>query len=65
MVDGLHIPIRNRRKKPLAIAFSGAGRALGGRDDGSDVTMYSITLIRIATMNPLYNEYILMKIKNK
>jgi hypothetical protein len=25
MVDGLHIPIQNRTKKPLAIDLSGAG----------------------------------------
>jgi hypothetical protein len=30
MVDGLHIPIWNRTKKPLAIALSGVGRGLGG-----------------------------------
>jgi hypothetical protein len=30
MVDGLHIPIWNRAKKPLAIALSGVGRGDGG-----------------------------------
>jgi hypothetical protein len=38
MVKGLHIPIGNRTKKPLAIALSGEGRGLRGRDDGCDVT---------------------------
>jgi hypothetical protein len=38
MVDGLHIFIQNRIKKPLAIALSGAGRGLRGRDDGGDLT---------------------------
>jgi hypothetical protein len=38
MVDRLHIPIRNTTNKPLAIALSGAGRGLIGRDDGGDVT---------------------------
>jgi hypothetical protein len=33
MVDGLHIPICNRTRKPLAIALSGMGRGLKGRDD--------------------------------
>jgi hypothetical protein len=28
MVDGLHIPIQNRTKKPLAIALSEVGRGL-------------------------------------
>jgi hypothetical protein len=34
MVDGLHIPIWNRTKKPLAIALSGVGRRLRGDDGG-------------------------------
>jgi hypothetical protein len=38
MTDGLHIPIWNRTKKPLAIVLSGMGKGLRGRDDGSDVT---------------------------
>jgi hypothetical protein len=37
MVDGLHIPIWNRIKKPL-IALSGVERGLRGRDEGSNVT---------------------------
>jgi hypothetical protein len=39
MVDGLHIPIWNRTKKPLAIALNGAGRGSRDRDDGSNVTV--------------------------
>jgi hypothetical protein len=35
MVDGLHIPVWNRTKKPLAIALSGARRALMGKDNGA------------------------------
>jgi hypothetical protein len=38
MVDGLHIPIWNIRKKPLVIASSGAGRGLRRRDDEGNVT---------------------------
>jgi hypothetical protein len=34
MVDGLHIPILNRTKKPLAIALSGVERGLMRRDNG-------------------------------
>jgi hypothetical protein len=37
-VDGLHIFILNRTKKLLAIALSGVGRGLSGRNDGGDVT---------------------------
>jgi hypothetical protein len=37
MVDGLHIPIWNRAKKPLAIALSGVRRELRGGDKGSNV----------------------------
>jgi hypothetical protein len=38
VVDELHIHIRNRTKKPLAIALSGAGRGLRGRDDEGVLT---------------------------
>jgi hypothetical protein len=38
MVDGLHILIWNRTKKPLAIALSGVGRGLKRREDGDDLT---------------------------
>jgi hypothetical protein len=38
MVDGLHISLRKGTKKPLAIALSGVGRGLRGRDDGGNVT---------------------------
>jgi hypothetical protein len=36
MVDGLHILIQNRTKKPLAIVLSGAERRSKGRDGGGD-----------------------------
>jgi hypothetical protein len=39
MVDGLHIPIRNRAKKPLAIALGGVGRGLRGKTMGTMVTI--------------------------
>jgi hypothetical protein len=36
-VDGLHTLIQNKTKKLLAIALSGAGRRLRGRDGGGDL----------------------------
>jgi hypothetical protein len=36
MFDGLHILIWNGTKKLLAIALSGAGRGLRGKDDGGN-----------------------------
>jgi hypothetical protein len=38
MVDSLHILIRNRTKKPFAIALSGVGRKLRGGEDEGDLT---------------------------
>jgi hypothetical protein len=38
MIDELHIPVWNRTRKPLAIAFSGVGRGLKERDNGGNVT---------------------------
>jgi hypothetical protein len=38
MVDGLHILIWNKTKKPLAITLSGSGRGITGRDNGGDLT---------------------------
>jgi hypothetical protein len=38
MADELHTPIGNTTKKLLAIALSGAGRGLKGKDDGGHVT---------------------------
>jgi hypothetical protein len=38
MVDGLHVPIRNGTKKPLAVALSGVGRGLRRQDNGSNET---------------------------
>jgi hypothetical protein len=35
MTDGLHIPIRNRTKKPLAIALSEVDRGLRGKTMGA------------------------------
>jgi hypothetical protein len=52
MVDGLHISIRNKTRKPVEIVLIGVGRGLRGRDDGGDVTNYNISLIKIVTTNP-------------
>jgi hypothetical protein len=38
MVGGLHALIQKTKKKSLAIALSGAGRGLKGRDNGVDLT---------------------------
>jgi hypothetical protein len=38
MLDGIHIPIWNRTKKPLTNALSGVGKGLLVRDDGGNVT---------------------------
>jgi hypothetical protein len=37
MVDGFHILIYNRTKKPLVIVLSGAGRRVEGQRDGGGV----------------------------
>jgi hypothetical protein len=66
MVDGLHIPIGNRTKKPLAIALSGLGWGLKGRDDGGNVNNVQFKSNLNGIMNlPLYNEYILIKFSLK
>jgi hypothetical protein len=59
MIDGLHIPIWNRTKESLAIALSGVGRGLRGRDDRGNVTnvpyksnyIYSDNIVTIYIMN--------------
>jgi hypothetical protein len=38
MVDGLHIPISNRAKKPLTIALSRVGSDCRGSDHGDNLT---------------------------
>jgi hypothetical protein len=61
---------RNRTKKPLAIALSGAVRGLRRRDDGGDVANVRYKPNQNCHCeSSLYNEYILIKIfrikKNK
>jgi hypothetical protein len=63
MVDGFHIPIWNRTKKPLAVALGGAGR-LRRRDDRGNVknVQYkSNQNCHYESPYPPYNEYILIK----
>jgi hypothetical protein len=36
MADGLHTPTWHRTKKPLAIALSGVGKGLRGRNNGGN-----------------------------
>jgi hypothetical protein len=53
---------RNRTKKPLAIALSGAGRGLRGRDNGSNVNNVQYKSNRNCHYEtPPHKEYILMK----
>jgi hypothetical protein len=60
MVDGLHIPIQNRTKKPLAIALSGVGRGLRwGKEDGGDVNSIRLTGI-VPANHPPRNRYVLI-----
>jgi hypothetical protein len=62
MVDGPHKPIWNRSKKPLAIALSGVGKELRGRDNGGDVNNVQYKSNQSCHYeSPLYSEYILIK----
>jgi hypothetical protein len=61
MVDGLHISIWNRTKIPLAIALSGLGRSLRGRDNGGNVNNVQYKTDRNCHCDSPYNEYILIK----
>jgi hypothetical protein len=61
MADGLHIPIRNRTKRPLAIVLSEAGKGTRGRDDGGDLTVQYNPIWNCHNESPLYNEYFLIK----
>jgi hypothetical protein len=63
MVDGLHIPIGNRTKKPLVIALSGVGRSLSGRDDRGNINNAQYKSNQNCHYDShSYNEYILIKI---
>jgi hypothetical protein len=63
VVDGLHIPIRNRTKKSLSIDLSEVGRRLQGRDNGGNVNnVHDKSNQNYHYEFPLYNEYILLKI---
>jgi hypothetical protein len=56
MVNGLHIAIQNRTKKPLAIALSVVGKRLRGRDDGGNVNNVQYKSNRnYHYESPLYN----------
>jgi hypothetical protein len=67
MLDGLHILIMNKTKKPLAIALSWAGRGLRGRDHRGDLPNVQYKSNQNCHYEcPQYNEYILISfiIKN-
>jgi hypothetical protein len=64
MVDGLQILIWNRIKKFFAIALSGAGMGLRGKDSGDDITNLQYKPIwNCHNEYHLYNEYSLNKKK--
>jgi hypothetical protein len=57
MVDGLHIPIWTRTKKPLTIALGRKGRGFRGRDNGDDVPNEQYKPNKNCHYeSPLYNE---------
>jgi hypothetical protein len=60
MVDGLHILVRNRTMKLLAIALSGRGRDGGEKVGGSLTNVQCKPNCNCHNEPPLYN-YILMK----
>jgi hypothetical protein len=62
MVDGLHVLIRNKTMKLLAIALSGVWRKLRGRDSKGDLPNVQYKPIwNCHNESPLLNEYILSK----
>jgi hypothetical protein len=62
MVDGLHIPICNRTKKPLATALNVVERELKQRDNGGNVTNVQYKPnYNCHYKSPLHNEYIIIK----
>jgi hypothetical protein len=62
MVDELHIFIRNRTMKPLAIALSGVRRGSKRRDGGGNQTNIQYKLIwNFYNDSSLYNKNILIK----
>jgi hypothetical protein len=68
MADGPHIPIWNRTKKLFAIALSGAGRGLRGRDDGGNVnnvqykTNWGAPVAQLVSVWYLYDNISLIRI---
>jgi hypothetical protein len=65
MVYRFHIVVWNGTKKPLAIALSGVGRGLRGRDDGDDLVNVWYKANQNSLWIPLYKKYILIKIYYK
>jgi hypothetical protein len=66
MVDGLHIHIQNRTIKPLAIALRWVGRGSRQRDCGGNLTNVQCKpILNCHNESPLYNEFILIKMKEK
>jgi hypothetical protein len=65
--DGLHIPIWNRIKKPLAIALSKVARGLRGNDDRDNVNNVQCKSNWNChyEFRPPYSEYILINFLKK
>jgi hypothetical protein len=66
MVDGIHTPIWNKAKKPLAISLSGVEKGLRGRNNGDNINNVQYrSNWDCHYKSPLpYNEYVL-KFHNK
>jgi alpha-L-arabinofuranosidase len=63
MVDVLHIPIRNGKKKPFAIALNGVGMGMWGTSNGGELTNVQYKPIcNCHSEFPLYNEHTVIKI---
>jgi uncharacterized protein with WD repeat len=61
MIDGFHIPIWNRTKKPLAIALGGMGTEQRGRDNEGNVNYVQYKSDWNCHFESSHNEYILIK----
>jgi hypothetical protein len=63
MVDGLHILMWNRTKKPFAITLSRVGKGVKGREGGGDLNNVQYkTIWNCPNGSPLSNKYTLIQI---
>jgi hypothetical protein len=61
MVDGLHILLWNKTKKPLAIALAAVWRGLEGKEDRGDLTNIQYKPNQNCHYASPHNKYILIK----